>query len=93
MILHVCEDGDDDAQRMFDQRAATETFDENRTLLNTTTKQQQTMKRGPPCRLFIHTYTHALNHARTVAHSSTPKHTHVTFITVYIQYKHALMQT
>ena len=26
MILHVCEDGDDDAQRMLDQRAATETL-------------------------------------------------------------------
>ena len=39
MILHVCEDGNDDAQRMLDQRAATETFDENRTLLSTTTKQ------------------------------------------------------
>ena len=39
MILQVCEDGNDDTQRMLDQRAATEIFDENRTLLSTTTKQ------------------------------------------------------
>ena len=39
MILHVCEDGNDDAQRLLDQREATETFDENRTLLSTTKKQ------------------------------------------------------
>ena len=35
MILHVCEDGNEDAQRMLDQRSATESLDENRTLLGT----------------------------------------------------------
>ena len=40
MILHMCEDGNNDAQRMLNQCAATKTFDENRTLLSTTTKQQ-----------------------------------------------------
>ena len=39
MILHVCEDGNDDAQRILDQRAVTDTFDENRTLLSATAKQ------------------------------------------------------
>ena len=48
MILHVCEEGNDDAQRMLDQCAATETFDENWTLLSTKTKLQQAMKSGPP---------------------------------------------
>ena len=86
----MCEDGNDDTQKMLDQRAATETFDENRTLLSTTTKQQHTMKTESQG---YYTHTHATTHARTVAHSPTHKHTHVTFITVYILYIHTLTQT
>ena len=86
MILHVCEDGNDDAQRMLDQRAATETVDENWTLLSTTTKQQQAMKTGPPDYLYTHTHTHthATTHAQSRTIQYTNTHTHVTFITVYI---------
>ena len=67
IILHVCEDGNDDAQRMLDQRVATETFDENRTLLSTIRKQQQAMKTGPPGYLYthIHTSTQPCTHSRT----------------------------
>ena len=70
MIVHMCEDGNDDTQKMLDQRAATETFDENRTLLSTTTKQQHTMKTEPQG---YFTHTHATTHAqlRTVQHTNT----------------------
>ena len=73
MILHVCEDGNDDAQRMLDQRAASETFDENRTLLSTTKKQQQMMKTGPLGYLYthIHTRTQPRTHSRTQSNTQT----------------------
>ena len=81
MILYVCEDGSNDAQRMLDQRAATEifqraateTFDENRTLLSTTTKQQQAMKTGPPGYSYthIHTRTQLRTHSRTQFNTQT----------------------
>ena len=94
MILHVYEDGNDDAQRMLDQHAATETFDENLTLFVYDNKTA-TSYEDRTSRLFTNIYTHARNHARTVAHCPTHKHTHVTFITVYLQYRyiHALTQT
>ena len=64
MILHVYEDGNDDAQRMLDQHAATETFDENLTLLvydnkTATSDEDRTSK------LFTNTYTHATTHAQS----------------------------
>ena len=81
MILYVCEDRSNDAQRMLDQRAATEifqraatkTFDENRTLLSTTTIQQQAMKTGPPGYSYthIHTRTQLRMHSRTQFNAQT----------------------
>ena len=69
----MCEDGNDDAQRMLDQRAATENFDENRTLLSTSTKQQQAIKTGPPGYLYthIHTRTQPRTHSRTQFNTQT----------------------
>ena len=51
------------------------------------------MKTGPPGYLYkhIHTRTQPRTHSRT--QSITQTHTHVKFITVYIQYIHALTQT
>ena len=85
--LYVCEDGNDDAPRMLDQRAATETFDENRTLLSTTTKQQQTMKTGPPGYLdaHIHTRTQPRTHSRT--QSNTQTHTRYIHYSIYPVHK------
>ena len=73
MILHVCEDGNDDAQKMLDQREAIETFDENRTLLSTTTNQQQAMKTGPSGYLYtlIHTRTQPRTHSRIQSNTQT----------------------
>ena len=73
MILHVCEDGEDDVQRMLDQRAATETYDENRTLLSTTTKQHQGMKTGPPGYLYMHLHIRVqpCTHSRTQSNTQT----------------------
>ena len=75
MILHVCEDGNNDAQRMLDQRAATETFDENRTLLRATTKQQQAINKGPPGYLYTHIHIRTLPRTHSCAQSNTQTHT------------------
>ena len=78
MILQVCEDGNDDAQRMLDQRAATETFDKNRTLLSTITKQQQAMETGPLG--YLYTHIHARTQPRTHSRIQSNTKTHIRFI-------------
>ena len=73
MILHVYEDGNDDAQRMLDQHAATETFDENLTLFVYDNKTA-TSYEDRTSRLFTkHIHTHATTHAQshTVQHTNT----------------------
>ena len=63
-------------------------FEENWTLLSTTTKQQQAMKTGPPGYLYTHTHTHTRNHARTVAHSPTHKHSRYIHHSIYPVHTH-----